>query len=578
MIRSDSPYVVDIYLVSIRWVLYFSAIIGLVSSQGVQSMGSIPIVLIGIWNFLQLLMAARSQRFTFHRETILTADVVFAATFSMFGAPEAVPQLLVLLIPISTAAMYYNVAGAFACALITSLVCFVTTKMPIGLYSSAAMIAYSLLFGYIGKANYEHIQKNRRWQMELREIQHATEANRMRSIYLLASQITSILNYRRVLESALELAGDSLSIFDGNLNLTEQSSQLSSAILIADQGTYRLMTCKNLNKGNLPEKLAGEAGLLSQLGAGITETKSIDPADDPEVATLFPADKHQSVLAIPILENNNLEGVMLFGHPDRAYFTPARCEILALIHQQAVVALHNARLYEEVSDEKDKIAEVEEETRKKIARDLHDGPTQSVTAIALRVNLARRLLSRDPDLTADELTKIETLARQTTKEIRHMLFSLRPVILETEGLAAAMHAIGEKTRDIFGKPIHIIIDELAAARVDLAKGSGIFYVIDEAVTNAQKHANAKKIMVTLAIAKTHPDILSVEVNDDGVGFDLVEAENALGKRESLGLINMRERAEMLNGNISIQSHPGKGTRIHLFVPLTEAAAEYLHEH
>jgi signal transduction histidine kinase len=80
--------------------------------------------------------------------------------------------------------------------------------------------------------------------------------------------------------------------------------------------------------------------------------------------------------------------------------------------------------------------DIQEEARKKIARDLHDGPTQSIAAIAMRVNFARRLMERDFKAASEELYKIEELARRTTKEIRHMLFTLRPLVLESQGLVA----------------------------------------------------------------------------------------------------------------------------------------------
>ena len=90
------------------------------------------------------------------------------------------------------------------------------------------------------------------------------------------------------------------------------------------------------------------------------------------------------------------------------------------------------------------MVEVEEDARTKLARDLHDGPTQSISAIAMRLNFVRLLLGRDPQKVKDELFKLENLARRTTKEIRTMLFTLRPVVLETQGLAAAVEQLAEK--------------------------------------------------------------------------------------------------------------------------------------
>jgi len=196
----------------------------------------------------------------------------------------------------------------------------------------------------------------------------------------------------------------------------------------------------------------------------------------------------------------------------------------------------------------------------------------------MRVNLARRMLSRDPVMTSEELVKIEDLARRTTKEIRHMLFTLRPIILETEGLAAAVRAIAEKMKEMYDKSVIIKLDEKITSRIDLSKSGVIFFIIDEAVNNARKHANAEHVWITITTTKENSDIVDIEVKDDGIGFDLAEVNKSYDKRGSLGLINLKERTEMLNGVLNIVSAPDNGTTIHLRVPLSDEAANILHNH
>ena len=105
----------------------------------------------------------------------------------------------------------------------------------------------------------------------------------------------------------------------------------------------------------------------------------------------------------------------------------------------------------QVEREKERITEVQEEARRKMARDLHDGPTQSLAAIAMRLNYARRLLERDEPTALDELQKVEDLARSTTKELRHMLFTIRPLILESQGLVPALFQLAAKIKDTNSK-------------------------------------------------------------------------------------------------------------------------------
>ena len=131
-------------------------------------------------------------------------------------------------------------------------------------------------------------------------------------------------------------------------------------------------------------------------------------------------------------------GYCFFVTQQADYFSAERREILDLIARQVVVAIQNACLYRDLEQEKERMMSIQDEARTKLARDLHDGPTQSIAAIAMQVNYARRFVDRYPKAAADELFKIEELARRTTKEIRHMLFTLRPLVLETQGLAKAL--------------------------------------------------------------------------------------------------------------------------------------------
>jgi signal transduction histidine kinase len=208
-----------------------------------------------------------------------------------------------------------------------------------------------------------------------------------------------------------------------------------------------------------------------------------------------------------------------------------------------------------------------------LARDLHDGPTQSVAAIAMRVNFARRLMNRDQEAASEELSKIEDLARRTTKEIRHMLFTLRPLVLESKGLVAALEAMAEKMHDTYSQNVLVEADPLVVEHIEAGKQSVVFYLAEEAVNNARKHAEAAHIWVRLKLVQ--PDMALLSVEDDGVGFNVGAVDANYENRGSLGMINMRERAELLNGILHIDSAEGKGTRINIAIPLTEEAYDRL---
>jgi signal transduction histidine kinase len=215
--------------------------------------------------------------------------------------------------------------------------------------------------------------------------------------------------------------------------------------------------------------------------------------------------------------------------------------------------------------------DIQEEARKKLSRDLHDGPTQSVAAIAMRLNYTRRLLEKDVKTAGEEILKIEELARRTTKEIRHMLFTLRPLVLESQGLMAALQAMAEKMRDTYEQNVIVEADVKLIPELEMGKQTIVFYIAEEAVNNARKHAQAAHIWVRLKDIGSQ--IALLEVQDDGVGFNLGSVDATYDHRGSLGMVNMRERAELINGVLKIESAEGQGTRIRVLIPLSEVAAE-----
>jgi signal transduction histidine kinase len=246
-------------------------------------------------------------------------------------------------------------------------------------------------------------------------------------------------------------------------------------------------------------------------------------------------------------------GAMLFAHADPNYFSRERRDLLDMIGRQAVIAIQNARLYQDLLEEKERMIEVHEEARKKLARDLHDGPTQSVAAMAMRINLTRRMFSKNEKSALDELMKIEELAHRTTKEIRHMLFTLRPLILESQGLKAALLPWLRKCARLSRKMSWWKSMIGSSKTWKWAKQGVIFYIVEEAVNNARKHAAAANIWVRLKELDTGLALL--EVQDDGIGFDVGAVNKAYDKRGSLGMVNLRERTELVNGLLNIQSQP-----------------------
>jgi signal transduction histidine kinase len=180
-------------------------------------------------------------------------------------------------------------------------------------------------------------------------------------------------------------------------------------------------------------------------------------------------------------------------------------------------------------------------------------------------------MERDANAASDELNKIEDLARRTTKEIRHMLFTLRPLVLESQGLIAAFKSMAEKMKETYAQTVFVAVDPDLLPELEMGKQGVIFYIAEEAVTNARKHAMADHIWIRLK--SIQPDLAILEVEDDGDGYDVGEVDASYEHRGSLGMVNMRERTELLNGLFKIESKKGQGTKVRVLIPLTEEAAD-----
>jgi signal transduction histidine kinase len=376
-----------------------------------------------------------------------------------------------------------------------------------------------------------------------------------------------------VLDSALDLAYTAL---DPNPDPAEpnKDERLVSAVFLFKGDELQVGSARRFTNSDLRVSLQGEEGLLKKSFDAGEAVLTREIGYDPELGRVIALRSCTSAYCFPLRSGFNIYGAMLFAHPEPNYFTAERCGMLDIIGRQAVIAVQNASLYQNLVEEKERMVEVQEEARKKLARDLHDGPTQSVAAMAMRINLARRMLAKDSNSATDELVKIEELAHRTTKEIRHMLFTLRPLILESQGLTAALEAMAEKMHETFSQVVMINVDDRVLEDLEMGKQGVIFYIIEEAANNARKHANALHIWVRLK--SFEPGIGLLEIEDDGLGFNVEAVNKNYDKRGSLGMVNLRERAELVHGLLHIDSAVGKGTRVQVYIPLTEEAADRLH--
>ena len=449
---------------------------------------------------------------------------------------------------------------------------------PNPLAAGAAFLLIGGILGYLAG----WLLGNRHWRMHYRaKTEKAKQAiikqeralcqERINLLDDLSHTLVTTLNYKRVLDLTLDAALKALTPKDQEGVIP----MVAAVLLFDDAGQLQVASARRFTPSDMRVSLPAARGMLARVIANRHPTIVKKPANDPELRTIVALHTTKSAYIYPLVSGIDVYGVLLFAHPEPKYFTDERIDLLEFLGKQATIAIQNARLYEDLAREKERLTEVEAEARKKLARDLHDGPTQTIAAIAMRVDFIRRLIKKDPDAAIAELEKIEELARHTTKEIRHLLFTLRPLVLESEGLDAALQAMADKFRQIYNQNVLVEIDPRVVERLDSTQQTTAFTIAEEAVNNARKHAQAEHIWVRLKLIRN--DIALLEVQDDGVGFNVSSVTSHYERRGSLGMVNMRERAELINGHVELHSQEGEGTLIRLWIPLSDSAAERLRQ-
>jgi signal transduction histidine kinase len=591
MRNADSPYLTDWFAISLRWLVIFGLTIslglgGALVAEGNQpDLGKISILCLpALWNGVMSAMAIYNRRFPWHRQINIILDIVFSITlFASAGGLRSEISWAGLL-PIFTGAVYFEAHGALPVAVLISILqtgfTYLVDSSQFQPVAAGMIAGFNLLSGAVVallsapmvgtlRRTYQRSAKQRK-DGELKA--QRVERDRMKTLFELIETLSSTLNYQTVLETVLAAAIDAV----GGKS-ADPDPMVSAVLLFGNQSELEIHASLGFISRDGTTHLPAEQGILSEvLKSG--ETRVIPkPGDDPELSKLATLQERNVALCIPLIRSMNAYGVILFAHKTEDFFNAERIESLQMLGNQAVISLQNARMYQDLTHEKERILQTQEEAQKKLARSLHDGPTQSVAAIAMRLSIARKLMEKSPDDALVEMGKIEDLARRTTQEIRHMLFTLRPLVLESEGLVPALTTMAEKMHDLYQQKVSVDAAEEVVVQLDASQQTTIFFLAEEAVNNARKHAKAAEIMIRLKTLPKDPCTAFLDIIDNGVGFDLESVMSSYDRRGSLGMINLRERTELINGALNIESVPGRGTRIRILIPLNEEAADRLRQ-
>jgi signal transduction histidine kinase len=401
-------------------------------------------------------------------------------------------------------------------------------------------------------------------EIELQALRIDNERGRL--ISEMAVTLSSTLDYRKVLRAMVDLAFSAMAEIG-----TRDESAIGMVLLFeGESGELTVAAGRNMARSDEGRRVNSEEGLIGRTinTAEVTITHNLQK--DRTLASFASLPGCRSAICAPLRAGFNTYGVVLFCSTEPNFYTKQHRQLLTTFSSQAIIALQNAQLFEDLNFEQQKILEKESEARRKLARDLHDGPTQSIAAIAMRLNFIKMVVrNNELEKAYDELVKVEEIAQRTTQEIRTMPFAMRPVILETQGLIPALNQYAERLNANESFSVSVVNRGYNGQLNSDAEGV-VFAIIEEAVGNSKKHAQANEVKISL-IAKR--DRLLVEIRDDGVGFDVDRTQSTYDQRSSLGLINMDERAELVGGECVIESAPGRGTAVRLQLPFKQQAAE-----
>jgi len=274
----------------------------------------------------------------------------------------------------------------------------------------------------------------------------------------------------------------------------------------------------------------------------------------------------RSWLGVPILVSDKVMGIVVLGKTQPGYFTQEHARSTEALVSQAAVAIQNAWLFEQVRSGRERLqllsrrlVEIQEAERRYIARELHDQAGQSLTSLILGLGQLEKG-ANNPSVVKAKTNELKLLANNIQEDLHRLAVDLRPASLDHLGLVSALDQlvasyVGNSQLKTKFKSIGISEADRLSAEVEAT----LYRIVQEALTNVTRHAQATRVDVIL---ERRNDSILVIVEDNGIGFDAALAYN----KDRLGLVGIRERIEMVGGNLTIESIIGRGTTLVVEVP------------
>ena len=358
-----------------------------------------------------------------------------------------------------------------------------------------------------------------------------------------AAVVSRSLDLQRVLTNALEKTLEIMEIEAGLIYLLQEGDEI---LTIAAYKGFDAQFVSEIDKLQVGE---GFSGRVVQSGEPLIVPEL---AFDPRLTrSVVSESDFNSLAVVPLVSRAKVLGTLAVIARGQRDFSEQDIKLLTSIGDQIGVAVENAQLYDQAQQ-----AAVMEE-RRRLARELHDSVTQSLHGSTLMAEAAQRIAaSGDLERTRGYLTRLGEISQQALKEMRLLVYELRPLALAeislTEALQQRMDAVERRA----GVEVQLVADDA----IDLPDPieEALYRIAQEALNNALRHASPTSVIVSITVIGEPPkQQVILEVSDDGAGFDT----SAFGDQGGIGLESMKERAENLGGNLVVHSSPGEGTQV-----------------
>ena len=424
-----------------------------------------------------------------------------------------------------------------------------------------------------------NMQEKTRIETEALNQELQTAVQELWTLFDLSHTLASTLDKEKLLQTTISQIFDHLPRIEGGIILLREK-ETAPLTLVARSG-YKT-TGEHVGTSRCPFAKAYELGVfVVETGqmAWCNGGEMVPLGDGSNLAEIqaqqpLPPEIHAHSLGVPIIIGDKTMGCLVIILQPQAFpFSERDLSLIRTIAGQLGMALENATLYAEVQARDalrgellHQVVSAQEKERQRVARELHDGTGQTLTALGLVLAAVHNNIKANPEQALIQMNELKHLSDQALQDVYDVIADLRPSVLDNLGLVAALRSQIKLFSQRTGIQAHLSI-EGTKRRLDSDVETIAFRIVQEALTNIIKHAYAQTTQVNICFK---PTTLCLDIIDDGQGFDPDRALNTNGKqRYAWGLLGMQERAALVNGRCQISSQLGQGTTIEIILPLPE---------